>query len=595
MKSDPVRWVLRRHVGGVLVAVAIGVASPWLGALPVRAIPSVVAMAADAPAAQTPPVPGELGLILGDAPSLETVLAVLVGAGALSFLLALLATRQAAGLGSRALVDLRGAVISRALSRPPDWLREQGRAASAKNALIAQCRVVTAYATGTVPAMVGVLSAIVIWSQAMGAAVSSGAAHGGGQKAALVVGVVVGALVLVNLLTVWLTAKKSEASQKAVLAETSAYVVAVNESIDHLATLQLAGARAAQRTRADAIARRMATAEVRVATWSGLSGAATGGLAVLAIPLLVVAWKAIGLSGASLAVMIPSLLMLQRSISGLGSLWTSYKVSRPSIDLVGQVLAEEPHVDGGDAKPTVEGAVGFRGITWKLGDRQVLRGVDLEIKRGETVAIVGAGGSGKSTLLRMVSRLVKPTSGEITLDGTKIDALDVDHLRRRVAMLEQQPALFDRTLRENLVLDDRTIEPARLDAVVKATQLDEVVGRVQGGLDHRLAGGGALSGSERRRVALARVLLADPDVILIDELEAGLPQAQAESLLASVRKATAGKTCLMVTHRPDLLDADRVAFLLDGTIAAQGRHDDLVAAHDAYRSLLSKRDQGSTP
>lgn len=591
---DPVRWVLRRHLGGVLVAVAIGVASPWLGALPVRAIPAVVAMAAGAPAAQTPPVPGELGLVLGDAPSLEAVLGALVAAGALSFALALLATRQAARLGARALVDLRGEVIARALSRPPDWLREQGRAASAKNALIAQCRVVTAYATGTVPAAVGVVSAIVIWSQAMGAAISAGAETNGGQAAAIVVGSVVGILVVVNLVTVWLTAKQSAHAQKAVLTETSAYVVAVNESIDHLATLQLAGARGAQRARADAIAHRMATAEVRVATWSGLSGAATGGLAVLAIPLLVVAWKAIGLSGASLAVMIPSLLMLQRSISGLGSLWTSYKVSQPSIELVRQVLAAEPDVGGGRATPEVDGTLGFRGVTWTLGDRQVLRGVDLDVGKGETVAIVGAGGSGKSTLLRMVSRLVAPTGGTITLDGVEVGALDVDHLRRRVAMLEQQPALFDRTLRENLVLDDRAVDPAKLDAVVKATQLDEVVARVPGGLDHRLAGGGALSGSERRRVALARVLLADPDVILIDELEAGLPQAQAEALLASVRQATAGKTCLMVTHRPDLLDADRVAFLLDGTIAAQGKHDELVAAHDAYRSLLSRQERGPT-
>ena len=117
MTVDPVRWILRRHVGGVLVAVAIGIASPWLGALPVRAIPSVVAMAAGAPPEQSPAPPGELSVILGDAPGLETLLGVLVAAGALSFALALLATRQAAGLGSRALVDLRGAVIARALSR----------------------------------------------------------------------------------------------------------------------------------------------------------------------------------------------------------------------------------------------------------------------------------------------------------------------------------------------------------------------------------------------------------------------------------------------------------------------------------------------
>ena len=583
---SPVKWLLRRHAGGVAVAVAIGIAAPWLGALPVRAIPAVVAMAADGPA---PPPPAELGWVLGDAPSLEALLAALVVAGALSFALALVATRHAAALGARALRDLRDAALARVLARPPDWLREGGHAAAAKNALIAQCRVVSAYATGTVPAAVGVVSAVVIWSQALGAAIASG--RGGGTTAAIVVAAVVGVLVAVNLVAVWLTARQSEAGQKQVLAETSQYVVAVNESVDHLTTLQLAGARDAQRARADGIAGRMAAAEVRVATWSGLAGAATSGLTLLAIPLLVVAWRALGLAGASLAVMIPSLLMLQRAVSGLGSLWTSHKVSRPAIELVGQVMSGEPDIGGGAARPAIRGALAFRGVAWRADGRTVLDGVDLEIAPGESVAIVGAGGSGKSTLLRLASRLVTPAAGAVTLDGEDVAALDLDHLRRRVAVLEQHPALFDRTLRENLVLDDRAVDDARLAAAIRAAELDELVARLPGGLDHRLAGGGALSGSERRRVALARVLLADPDVVLIDELEAGLPQAQAESLLAAVRAATAGKTCLLVTHRPDLLAADRVAFLREGRIVAVGRHDDLAREQEAYRSLLSSADR----
>jgi len=320
-------------------------------------------------------------------------------------------------------------------------------------------------------------------------------------------------------------------------------------------------------------------------------GAVASGLALLAIPLLVVAWRGLGLAGASLAVMIPSLLMLQRAVAGLGSLWTSHKLSRPAIELVGSVMSGGPDVDGGASRAPVAGALAFRGVVWRTGDRAVLDGVDLEVEPGEAVAIVGAGGSGKSTLLRLASRLVAPAAGTVTLDGHDVAALDVDHLRRRVAVLEQHPALFDRTLRDNLVLDDRAVEPDRLDRAIRAAELDEVVARLPAGLDTRLAGGGALSGSERRRVALARVLLADPDVILIDELEAGLPQAQAESLLAAVRAATAGKTCLLVTHRPDLLAVDRVAFLAGGRIVAQGRHDDLVASHEAYRSLLSSADR----
>lgn len=600
--ARPVRWLVRRHAGGVAAAVAMGIAAPWLGALPVRAIPAVVAMAdggAAAPGAGAPPVPAELALVLGAAPSLTALLAALVVAGALAFALALVATRHAAALMSRALLDVRDALLARALARPPDWLRDAGRAAHVKNALLAQGRVVAAYAVGTIPAAVGVASAIVIWSQALGEAMARGAS---GAAAALVVVGVVAALVVANLAAVWFTARRSEAAQRVVMAETSAYVVGVNESIDHVATLQLAGARGAQRARVGAIADRMAAAEVQVATWSGLAGAASSGLVLLAVPLLVVAWRGLGLAGASLAVMIPALLMLQRSIAGVGSLWTNHKVSQPAIALVADALADAPVIDrgagvatGATADAAAAPAVAFAGVRWRLGDRVVLDGVDLEIARGQVVAIVGAGGSGKSTLLRMAVRLVEPTAGVVTVGGADVAGLDVDELRRRVAMLEQHPALFDRSLRDNLVLDDRAVDPARLADVVAAAELTEVVARLPGGLDARLAGGGALSGSERRRVELARVLLADPEVLLIDELEAGLPQSQAESLAAAVRRAAAGRTCVLVTHRPDLLACDRVAFLDAGRIVDQGTHAELADRNPAYRSLLSRaeREQGT--
>ncbi len=592
----PVGWLLRRHALAVAGAVAMGIAAPWLGALPVRAIPAVVAMAgrADAGAVVAAPgapgLPAELALLLGDAPSLAALLAALVVAGALAFGLALLATRHAAQLMARALVDLRDAVLARALARPPDWLRDAGRAAAVKNALLAQVRVVAAYAVGTVPAAVGVASAIVIWSQALGEALARGAS---GAVAAAVVAVVVGALVAANLAAVWLTARRTERAQRAALAESSAYVVGVNESIDHVATLQLAGARAAQRVRLAAIAGRMAAAEVRVATWSGLAGAASSGLVLLAVPLLVVVWRSLGLAGASLAVMVPALLMLQRSIGGVGSLWTNHKVSRPAIELVATTLAATPSIDhaGGQARPAIDGRLGFAGVRWSVGARVVLDGVDLEVARGETVAIVGAGGAGQCPLLRLVVRLLEPAAGTVSLDGADVAGHDVDHLRRRVAMLEQHPAQFDRSVRDNLVLDDHGVDRVRLDEVVAQAELTELVARLPAGLDERLAGGGALSGSERRRLALARLLLADPDVVLIDELEAGLPQAQAEALLATVRRVTAGRTCLLVTHRPDLLAVDRVAFLEGGRIVDQGTHGELAARNDAYRSLLSRAER----
>ena len=237
----------------------------------------------------------------------------------------------------------------------------------------------------------------------------------------------------------------------------------------------------------------------------------------------------------------------------------------------------------------------FEAVAWSAGDRPILRGIDLDVAPGETVAIVGKGGCGKSSLLRLAVRLVEPSRGAIWLDDHEVSTLPVDELRRRVGVLELHRAFFARTVREKLVLDDHPVDDAALHVAAGVAQLTEVLDRLPGGLDHMLTAGGTLSGSEQRRLALARLLLRDPDVILVDELEAGLPQAQAQAMLRDLRAATAGKTCLLVTHRPDLLVADRVAFIDDGRIVDIGSHADLERRNPAYRSLLADRAQGDGP
>jgi ATP-binding cassette subfamily B protein len=220
----------------------------------------------------------------------------------------------------------------------------------------------------------------------------------------------------------------------------------------------------------------------------------------------------------------------------------------------------------------------------------VLTGVSLDIEPGEIVALVGAGGSGKSTLLGLALGTLRPDAGQVLLDGRDIAALPLAQVRRSIGVLPQHPAFFARTVRDNLVLDDRRVADADLLAAADITQFREVVDRLPGGLDHVLGpGGGTLSGSEKRRLALTRLLLRGPRIILIDELEAGLPQAQAQDILRDVRQATAGTTCLMATHRPDLLDVDRVAFINGGCIVDTGSHQELEARLAAYRDLLAQR------
>lgn len=579
---NPITWVWRRHVALMAASLFIMIAAPYLGSLPVRTIPAVVALAGDGP----PVASGELDLFLGDrAGDLGAVLGFLIAAGALAFLLALVNTRVAARLSSSANRDLARELHHRLLERPPAYLRAPGKADMLRTAMLNQTRVVASYATNTVPGAFGVFFAVAIWAQTLYTAVD---APGRGGTAAMVVAAVVGVLLGLNLVAVWVSAKQSQAAQRAVMKEQGAFIGLASESIANLGSLQLNVAEAAQDRRVGEVLGRMGDAEVRVATWSGLATAAGSGVIMLGIPLLVLAWKTLGLRGEDLAVMIPALLMLQRAIASVGSLWTTRKVARPSIELVTEMLAEDPHLArSGQPLEKASGRLVFRDVQWSADDRPILRGVSLEVAPGETVALVGKGGCGKSSLLRLALRVDEASAGVITLDGVDTAAMAPRELRARVGVLEQHPAFFSRSLRENLLLDDAVATDDEIMAAARVAHIDELVARV--GLDNPLPQGGqTLSGSEKRRLALTRMLLRDPDVLFVDELEAGLPQALAQTLLRDLRAHTAGKTCLMVTHRPDLLDADRVALLDEGCILEIGSHAELCERSAAYRELLAQ-------
>ena len=586
-KLHPVAWVWRRHAPLMAGSLLIMIASPYLGSLPVRTLPAVVALAAGQPAPA-----GELELFLGGrAGDLSAVLALLIAAGALSFGLALLSTRVAARLSSGANRDLAGELHRVLLERPPAFLRQPGKGDMLRTALIQQTRVVASYATNTLPAAIGVLFAVVIWAQTLYSAIDAPGQEG---SAALVVVGVVALLLVSNLAAVWVAGKRSQTAQREVMREQGAFIGLAGESLASIGSLQLNVAAGEQQRRIAEVLDRMARAEVRVANWSGLAAAVGGGVIMLGIPLLVLAWQWLDLTGESLAVMIPALLMLQRAISSVGSLWTTRKVSLPAIELLAEMMAPQPSVrdgDGRDRPATVRGRLAFEDVRWGVDGRAILDGVSFTVEPGETVAIVGAGGGGKSSLLRLALRLDAATGGHIRLDGTEVTAIELDELRRRVGILEQHPAFFARSLRDNLVLDGRRVADARIAEVARICHIEELVDRI--GLDKPLPDGGkTLSGSERRRLGLVRLLLREPEVILIDELEAGLPQALAQSLYRDVRAATAGKTCLMVTHRPDLLAADRVAFVHRGTILDVGAHPELELRCEPYRSLLAEKREG---
>ena len=222
---------------------------------------------------------------------------------------------------------------------------------------------------------------------------------------------------------------------------------------------------------------------------------------------------------------------------------------------------------------------------------EMLRGVELELRPGETVALVGATGSGKTTLTSLVNRLYDVTGGAVRLDGVDIRDLDLTELRARVSVAFEEPTLFSASVRENVLLGkpDGTDDEVRSAlAVAQADFVDEL----PWGLDTRIGEQGlSLSGGQRQRLALARAVVGSPEVLVMDDPLSALDihtEAEVERALRSVLGST---TALVVAHRAStVLLADRVALLEHGRITATGTHSELMETVPAYRDLLASRD-----
>ncbi len=247
-------------------------------------------------------------------------------------------------------------------------------------------------------------------------------------------------------------------------------------------------------------------------------------------------------------------------------------------------------VDRPDARPApaLRGDIRFEGVGFGYGPgRAVLDGIDLAIRAGETVAFVGPSGAGKTTLCALLPRFYDVDRGRITVDGVDVRDVTLASLRRQIGIVQQDVFLFAGTVRENIAYGRLDADEAAIRDAARRAELDAVLERLPDGLDTVIGERGVkLSGGQKQRLAIARIFLKDPPILILDEATSALDTATEVAIQRSLAELSAGRTTLVIAHRlATIRHADRIV-VVDGTgLVEQGRHGDLVARDGAYRRL----------
>jgi ATP-binding cassette, subfamily B, bacterial len=293
----------------------------------------------------------------------------------------------------------------------------------------------------------------------------------------------------------------------------------------------------------------------------------------------------------TLVAFITLMLSLVWPVASLGVILSMMQEAMTASDRVLEIFDTEPSIVGGDrALERPRGHLRMEGVAFRFPDAgsDTLHDVDLDVRPGETLAVVGATGSGKTTLTALVPRLLDVTAGRVTIDGVDVRDLTLPCLRQVVATAFEEPTLFSMSARENLALGRPDATEAEILEALEIAQAT-FVHDLPWGLDTRIGEQGmSLSGGQRQRLALARVVVARPRILVLDDTLSALDvhtEALVEAALRSVLREATG---IVVAHRAStVLLADKVALLQRGTVTHVGTHSELLATVPAYRALLA--------
>jgi ATP-binding cassette subfamily B protein len=266
---------------------------------------------------------------------------------------------------------------------------------------------------------------------------------------------------------------------------------------------------------------------------------------------------------------------------------------RAMFALVPETVEAPDAIDAVDIKGDIR--VEDVGFTYPNGTR-VLHDITFAAKPGEVVALVGLTGAGKTTLVSLIPRFYDPTVGRVTVDGVDVRHYRVRSLREKIAIVLQDPVLFAGTIADNLRYGRLDATDAEIEQAARAAHAHEFIARLPNGYQTEIAqAGGGLSGGERQRLSVARAILKNAPILILDEPTSSLDSISEEIVFAALRRLRAGRTTIVIAHRLSTVrDADRILVLDGGQIAAQGRHEELLKSSQLYRRMCARLSVGKS-
>jgi ATP-binding cassette subfamily B protein len=289
------------------------------------------------------------------------------------------------------------------------------------------------------------------------------------------------------------------------------------------------------------------------------------------------------------------LLMLISPMRTLGYMLSATQRATASGARIFQVLDRAPEMTvppGAPPLPEGRGRVTLRGVglTFEGANRQALSDIDLDVEAGSTIALVGATGSGKTALVSLLPRLYDATTGAVEIDGADVRDVDLVSLRHAIALVADDPFLFSATVHDTIAYGRPEASRAEVEAAAAAAQAEGFIHELPEGYETMIGERGlTLSGGQRQRIAIARAVLANPRILVLDDATSSVDASTEQEIKEALRSVMAGRTTFVIAHRLSTIAlADQIVVLEHGRIAARGDHEELLEQSELYREIVEK-------